>query len=113
MRKLLLSFAAMIMALVSYSQTTQNLITPSGKGFEYKFAGPAVDNCSPDGTAPTYPITVSSVWLDLFGQPSSDFEITSLGGGSIVYKIKSGTPSGTYLKIRFPKQTCDFSSEVV
>src|SRR6187402_1518942 len=98
MKKIILSLVGLVCGVsVSMAQTNvitaQNLPTPSGQGFEYKFLGTAADNCS-----------AGSVW-NCFLVPGTPNGYTTGWSGSNPIVQATASASGLY-SFRLPVGNC-------
>ena len=97
-------------------QNSGNLSNVDGNGYTFAFKGTAADNCVGTADSPaTFPVTANSGLLDFYGSPQSYYQIASVGGGSLTYTIKAGTPAGfaSNLHLRFLDAACGYNSTTV
>ena len=122
MKKVLLSVVALAFASAAFAQNptngqnSGNLSNVDGTGFTFAFKGTAADNCVGTAASPaTFPVTANSGLIDFYGSPQTNYQIASVGGGSLTYTIKAGTPAGfaSNLHIRFLDAACGYNSTTV
>ena len=97
-------------------QNSGNLSNVDGTGFTFAFKGTAADNCVGTAASPaTFPVTANSGLIDFYGSPQTNYQIASVGGGSLTYTIKAGTPAGfaSNLHLRFLDAACGYNSTTV